>query len=144
MNETDAAYIAGLFDGEGSITFTRRREKRKRHNNKPGYRTTNALRIKMEIAMTDRSVLIWLHEVLGVGTVRPKKVNGVRKDGTPYAPQWRWSCTFRDAFGVCCALWPFAHTKLDKINQIIEHYNGQILNKKVVSLDEYKIRMSLE
>ena len=33
---------------------------------------------RMEITMTDRSVLIWVHEVLGVGTLRIKnhvKVN---------------------------------------------------------------------
>ena len=29
--ETDKAYIAGLFDGEGSVNFTRRIEKKKKH-----------------------------------------------------------------------------------------------------------------
>ena len=29
--ETDAAYIAGLFDGEGSIYFARRVDKKKKH-----------------------------------------------------------------------------------------------------------------
>ena len=28
MNIADAAYIAGLFDGEGSVDFKRRKEKR--------------------------------------------------------------------------------------------------------------------
>ena len=36
--ETDRAYIAGLFDGEGSIHFKRGIEKKKKHNGKPGYR----------------------------------------------------------------------------------------------------------
>ena len=31
MRETDAAYIAGLFDGEGSIYYVRRTEKKKKH-----------------------------------------------------------------------------------------------------------------
>ena len=139
--ETDKAYIAGLFDGEGSVTFTRRLEKRKKHNNKPGYRTTNTMRIRMEISMTDRSVLIWLHEVLGVGTLRPKKVpNKKRVDGTPYKPQWRWACTFRDAYYVCCLIWPWAHVKLHKIQQIIEHYAEKKFEKSadIVNLNEYK------
>ena len=34
--------------------------------------------------MTDRSVLTWLHGVVGVGTLTPKKVKGKRVDGTPY------------------------------------------------------------
>ena len=144
--ETDKAYIAGLFDGEGSVTFTRRLEKRKKHNNKPGYRTTNTMRIRMEISMTDRSVLIWLHEVLGVGTLRPKKVpNKKRVDGTPYKPQWRWACTFRDAYYVCCLIWPWAHVKLHKIQQIIEHYAEKKFEKNadIVNLNEYKIRKKM-
>ncbi len=86
MNEVDAAYIAGLFDGEGSIHFKRGIEKKKKHKG-DGYRTSNSMRISMEITMTDYSVLVWVHEVLGVGTLRPKRVKGKRKDGTPYLKQ---------------------------------------------------------
>ncbi len=32
--ETDSAYIAGLFDGEGSIYFAKRQEKKKKHDGK--------------------------------------------------------------------------------------------------------------
>jgi hypothetical protein len=78
-SEVDIAYIAGLFDGEGSIHFKRGIEKKKKHKGKPGYRTSNSMRISMEITMTDQSVLIWVHEVLGVGTLRPKRVKGLRK-----------------------------------------------------------------
>ncbi len=67
IHDTDAAYIAGLFDGEGSIHFKRGIEKKKKHNGKPGYRLSNSMRINMEITMTDESVLIWVHETLGVG-----------------------------------------------------------------------------
>ena len=95
--------------------------------------------------MTDYSVLVWVHEVLGVGTLRPKTVKGLRKDGTKYLKQWKWRCTFRDAYQVCLLIWPFAHVKLDKIQQIIEHYSKEkIMNGNVVSLDEYKQAMSLE
>ena len=90
MSEVDMAYIAGLFDGEGSIHFKRGIEKKKKHKGKPGYRYSNSMRISMEITMTDRSVLVWLHEVLGVGTLRPKNVKGKRKDGTPYLKQYKW------------------------------------------------------
>ena len=89
MSEVDMAYIAGLFDGEGSIYFKRGVEKKKKHKGK-GYRLSNSMRISMEITMTDKSVLIWVHEVLGVGTLRPKKVKGKRKDGTPYLKQYKW------------------------------------------------------
>ena len=138
LNDTDVAYIAGLFDGEGSIHIRRGVEKKKKHNNKPGYRLSNSMRLSMEITMTDRSVLIWLHEVLGVGTLTPKTVKGKRVDGTPYLKQYRWRCTFRDAYYVCCLIWPWAHTKLPKIQQVIEHYTTIALKNNVISLDEYK------
>jgi len=143
--DTDKAYIAGLFDGEGSIHFKRGIERKKRHKGKPGYRLSNSMRISMEITMTDRSVLMWVHEVLGVGTLRPKTVKGLRKDGTKYLKQYKWRCTFRDAYYVCCLIWPWSHTKLEKVQQIIQHYSEhKLMNGKVIDLDEYRKTMSLE
>ena len=143
ITNEQAAYIAGLFDGEGSIYFAKRPEKKKKHKG-PGYRTSISQRISMEITMTDQSVLKWVHEVLGVGTLNKKPRKGKRVDGTKHLMQYRWRCTFRDAFYVCCLLWPHAHTKLPKIQQILDHYSGKLMNDKVVSLEEYKIKMALE
>ena len=138
MRDTDIAYIAGLFDGEGSIEFTKRKEKKRNG-------TYDCRRISMEISMTDKSVLIWVHEVLGVGTLTKKPRKGLRKNGTKYLMQYRWRCTFRDAYYVCRLLWPYAHTKLPKIQQVIDHYSqGKIMNGNVVRLDEYRKAMSLE
>tara|TARA_B100001939_G_C16414102_1_gene393596 strand:- start:3 stop:440 length:438 start_codon:yes stop_codon:yes gene_type:complete len=142
--QTDIAYIAGLFDGEGSIHYKRGPEKKKKHNGE-GHRISNSMRISMEITMTDHSVLIWVHEVLGVGTLTPKKVKGRRKDGTKYLNQYRWRCTFRDAYQVCLLIWPFAHVKLPKIQQIIEHYASEkIMEGNVVDLKRYREVMNLE
>ena len=143
ISNEQAAYIAGLFDGEGSIYFAKRPEKKKKHKG-PGYRTSISQRISMEITMTDKSVLTWVHEVLGVGTLNKKPRKGLRKDGTKFLMQYKWRCTFRDAFYVCCILWPHAHTKLPKIQQILDHYSGKLMNDKVVSLEDYKIKMALE
>ena len=143
ITNEQAAYIAGLFDGEGSIYFAKRPEKKKKHKG-PGFRYSNSQRISMEITMTDQSVLKWVHEVLGVGTLNKKPRKGLRKDGTKFLMQYKWRCTFRDAFYVCCILWPHAHTKLPKIQQIIDHYSGKLMNDKVVSLEDYKIKMAME
>ena len=140
MSEADTAYIAGLFDGEGSIYFAKRIEKKKKHKGK-GYRTSMSQRISMEITMTDESVIRWTHEVLGCGTVVRKPRKGLRKDGTPYLMQYKWRCTFRDAYYVCLLLWPYAHTKLPKIQQIIDHYATQKFksnNGRVINLNEYR------
>ena len=143
ISSEDIAYLAGLFDGEGSIYFAKRAEKKKKHKGK-GYRTSMSQRISMEVTMTDESVIRWLHEVLKVGTVVKKPRKGLRKDGTKYLMQYKWRCTFRDAYYVCCLLFPYAHTKLEKIQKIIDHYSGIVMNNKVVDLDEYKKAMSLE
>ena len=138
IRESDAAYMAGLFDGEGSIDFTKRKEKKRSG-------TYNCRRVSMEISMTDQSVIRWVHEVLGVGTVVKKPRKGLRKNGTKYLMQWRWRCTFRDAYYVCRVFWPYAHTKLPKIQQVIDHYSKEkIMNNNVVSLEEYRKAMILE
>ena len=68
ISSEDIAYLAGLFDGEGSIYYAKRIEKKKKHKGK-GYRTSMSQRISMEVTMTDESVIRWIHEVLKVGTV---------------------------------------------------------------------------
>ena len=134
MNPEEAAYIAGLFDGEGTITYKKYPERKKKGNK---VNTYNCWRISMEVAMTDQSVLIWLHKALGVGTLASKKVNGKRVDGTPYLKQWRWRCTFRDAYYVCLLIWPFAHTKLPKINKILDHYYT-LQKNNIVDIRDYR------
>ena len=96
--------------------------------------------------MTDESVVRWVHEILKVGTVVEKPRKGKRKDGTKYLMQYKWRCTFRDAYYVCTLIWPWAHTKLPKIMKIIEHYSGsgKIMNGKIINLQQYKEAMSLE
>ena len=53
MTETEAAYIAGLFDGEGCISY--KQYMRKRSHNKKAYPTWQ---IRLEMSMTDKSVLL--------------------------------------------------------------------------------------
>ena len=125
--DTDKAYIAGLFDGEGSVSY--KQYMRKRAPNKKAYPTWQ---IRLEVAMTDESLLMWLHEVLGVGTVGPRKVKPGRKK------QWRWRCSHRDAYKVAKLLWPFAQVKLHKIEQIIDHYEPEHKAENVISLEAYR------
>ena len=134
IGEVDLAYIAGLIDGEGSIQY--KQYMRKRKHNPKAYPTWS---IRIEIAMTDRSVLVWLNEILGVGTVNPRKVKPGKKK------QWRWRCSHRQAYFVAKLIWPYVHIKLPAIQKIIEHYSKEIImNNKVISLKDYKKAMSLE
>ena len=124
MEISDVAYIAGLFDGEGSVDFKRRKEKR-----------GNVQNILMRIEMTDESVLRWVHETLGVGTIRKRNRSPSVK--AHWKDRWVYSVRFREAIYVCKLLWPYAQVKLHKIEQIIDHYEprAQELGDNVIDLD---------
>ena len=135
ISETDASYIAGLFDGEGSITYKQYNEKKKKRDGSP--RTSFTWRIVMEISMTDESVIRLVHDLLGCGTVRRKP-----REKTGHLMQWRWRCTFRDAYYVALLLHPYAHVKLEKINKIIKHYSyvgKEDLKAKVFDIANHKL-----
>ena len=128
LNQLDIAYIAGLFDGEGSVDYARRWEKRTKGKYK-------VWRIRCEVAMTDKYVLEWIRDILGVGTVRPKKVQKGMK------PQWRWRCSFREAYEFAKLIWPHVQVKIHKIEQLIDHYTVDDLDPpkplaKVIYLNE--------
>lgn len=145
ISAAEVGYIAGLFDGEGSLHIRRGLEKKKKHRGKPGYRMSNSMRISMEISMTDEMVIRWVHEILGVGTVIRRDIKGKTKSGGKFKTQWRWRCTFRDCYYVCKLLWADAKVKLHKIEQVIDHYEPEyIMNEKVVSLHEYRKNMDME
>ena len=134
----DIGYIAGLFDGEGSLHIKRSPEKKKTHKG-DGYRMSNSMRISMEIAMTDESVIRWVHEVLNVGTVIKRNIKGFTKSGGRFKTQWRWRCTFRDTLFVCKLIWPYVQVKLHKVEQVIDHYDANKPDRKnVVDLDTYR------
>ena len=137
MTIVEAAYIAGLFDGEGCVQYKQYIETKKKHKG-PGTRKTKVWRITMEMAMADESTIRWVHEVLGVGTVKILDKTKPPHGKPYYKRQWRWRCTHRDAYYVCKLLWPYARTKLHKIEQIIDHYEPEFSNKNVVNLEKYR------
>ena len=68
MNTNDAAYIAGLFDGEGCVTCKQVKRKRKDRGDK----IYNQWYIRCEISMTDKAVIEWIHETLGLAGVQKR------------------------------------------------------------------------
>lgn len=69
----DAAYLAGLYDGEGSLIIAKAREAR------------NTWRLV--IASCDKDVLEWCKDVTGVGTLVSKPVYSPNHN-----PSWSWQC----------------------------------------------------
>ena len=138
MEISDAAYLAGLFDGEGCITY--KQYMRKRKGKEKAYPTWN---IQMEVSMTDEATIRYIHDVLKVGSVNKRPPH---KTSMGKKMQWRWRCSYRDAYYVAKLFWPHTQTKLHKIEQIIDHYEPDeyLMNGKVVDLNEYKRKMNLE
>ena len=128
MNISDAAYVAGLFDGVGSV-YIKRMDQMK--HNRPGKPVHKVWVIRMEMAMTDKDTIKWCHELFGCGHFGERKV----KPG--YKRQWRWRVSHRDALYVAKILWPYAKTKLHKIEQIIDHYEPDVqdLGDNIVDLE---------
>jgi len=131
-HKLDIAYIAGLFDADGNVSYKKYPKKRK--GVKKDYMTWNII---LEISMTDKDVIELVHETLMVGTVH-KKPPGKNQLGKKM--QYRWRCGYRDALQVCKLLWPYAIVKLHKIEQIIDHYEPDIqeLGDNIVELDKYR------
>ena len=136
MSNTTSSYLAGLFDGEGSITY--KNYLRKKTETRKAYYTWD---VRMEVSMTDEDVIRYIHNTLKVGTVnkRPPHRTSLGKK-----MQWRWRCSYRDAYYVAKLFWPHTQTKLHKIEQIIDHYGPKTFDGNVVSLSDYKNYMGLE
>ena len=109
----DISYIAALFDVKGITSYRKKVW-------------------KMEISMTDKNVMELVHETLGCGKLREKKVIGKK--------QWCWQCVNRDCFFIARLLWPHVVVKLHKIEQIIDYYEPDLqdLNDNVVELDKFR------
>ena len=138
----ELAYIAGLFDGEGCIQCKQIWEAKQRKNKPRRYKVW---RITMEISMTDKDLIEWVHKTLDVGTVLINVKNKSPSSKPHWKTQWRWRCSHRQAYKVCKMLWPYIQVKLPQVEKIIDHYEPEyLMNDKVVSLHKYKENMSME
>ena len=132
---TDIAYLAGLFDGEGSVYFKKTRQKK---HKRPGKPTHNVMVIRIEMSMTDKSVMEWVFNLVKCGNLKLNIKNKSPSSKPHWKDQWRWRCSHRDAYGVAKLLWPFAQVKLHKLEQIIDYYEPEHEAPNVVSLEAYK------
>ena len=102
-------YMAGLFDGEGSVEFTKRFD---------SYKGYTCRRIVCEMSMTDHYVMNQWFKTVKCGSLNSKKVP------TGCKPQWRWRCCFKDAlrFAKMIIKTNECYVKKNKLLKIIKHY----------------------
>ena len=129
LSIADVAYIAGLFDAQGSVEYVKRKQHRKGKK-----RAYNYWSIRCEMSMPDQEVMKWVYETIGCGTLNKREA---KKSWTGKKPQWRWRCSYREALMFAKLMWPYAQVKLHKLEQIIDHYEprAQELGDNVVDLE---------
>ena len=110
------AYLAGLFDGEGCVTYKQYWSSKRESRPRKYY----CWRIQMEIVMTHEPTIKWCADTFG-GKCIPKP----RKK---YKMQYRWRQGFRDAYEIAKAIEPYAVTKRKELKNIIKHYEREEQN----------------
>jgi hypothetical protein len=78
IEPTDAAYLAGIIDGEGWVSIGQQQDRRQY--------SRNYYYLMVGVTNTDEALVRWVREVTGRGTVSVRNVKGSL--GTK--PQWIW------------------------------------------------------
>lgn len=108
ITEPQKAYIAGIIDGEGSITISRKIDKT--------MRAGVAYRPYVPVTNTDRRLLDWLFETTGLGNVRP---NAIPKNPN-HKPSWRWELWSQQAHQLLLNILPYLILKKEQAILLIE------------------------
>jgi len=101
MSQTDAAYIAGLVDGEGTVTLSRRHRSENRH-------------VVISISNTDRPLLEYVLNSVGAG-----KITNKRTSQTHHTPSYTYTISNRQALALLSQILPYLKTYKAKRSDII-------------------------
>jgi hypothetical protein len=105
LSKLQAAYIAGLVDGEGTITLTRL------HRNE-------GRRLVLSISSTEIKLLNFVLKSVGAG-----KITGKRTYSARHAPSFTYAITSRQALAVLEQIVAHLHSyKKERAKLAIEHY----------------------
>jgi hypothetical protein len=92
LSIADAAYIAGLVDGEGTITLTRLHRNEQR-------------RLVVSISNTDRALLEYVQQALSMGRITSK-----RTYSQLHTPSFAWQVSSKQALQVLLQIHPYLRT----------------------------------
>ena len=98
---TDAAYIAGILDGEGTISINFR-------NPRSASREVNTqLTIQVAVVMTDYEVIHWLKEVTGT----TGEIYHYEARQSHHKPTWAWRPGIADGYEIISQCLPYMKVK---------------------------------
>lgn len=111
LSETDKAYLAGFYDGEGSFQIHKR------------WHTVNDYRyvgysMCSEVASTNKEVLIYIQSLLGVGSLGSKNQKGNRK------PAWYLKLGAADTKDLINNIISYSKIKVPIMNTCLKFPNG--------------------
>ncbi|HXV39726.1 MAG TPA: LAGLIDADG family homing endonuclease [Steroidobacteraceae bacterium] len=131
LSPTDAAYLAGLVDGEGSISLTRLHRGQNRQ-------------LALSISSTERALLEWVLNAARVGKITTK-----RTASPHHAPGLTYSVANRQALDLLVQVVPQLKSyKAERAQLAIDHYvrltprNGKYSEALRVARDEFERRFA--
>lgn len=108
LAQTDAAYIGGLVDGEGTVTLFRRHRSENRQ-------------LVISISNTERPLLEYVLDSVGAG-----KITGKRTYQSHHTPSYTYTISNRQALALLNQIFPYLKTyKAKRSNLILRDYIRQ-------------------
>lgn len=123
LSIADAAYIAGLIDGEGTITLSRRHAQDRRQ-------------LVVSIANTELPLLEFVLQQLGVGKITRKKIAAAH-----HTPSYSFAIANRQALSLLQQLQPYLRShKRERAELVLEHYIKAVPRngKYTPTLDQFR------
>ena len=122
MKRTDLAYVAGIIDGEGSISLY------------PPCKGRRGLKISVQVGNTNEWLIQWLRFIFGgyIYTIPPRK---------NCKPVHSWSVSYQQALGVLQAVYPYLRLKKPQAEIAINflkmrHHKGRHLTDGELAIGE--------
>ena len=105
LSKTDAAYLAGLIDGEGTISLTRLHRGQNRQ-------------LVVSVSSTERTLLEWVLHSTRVGKITSKRTSAAH-----HAPGLTYSGANRQALALLMQVSPHLKScKADRARLVLDHY----------------------
>jgi len=112
LTETERAYFAGLFDGEGYVSIRTQQGSAEEAIERAAKSGFGACRFGLVIGvtMTDRPVIMWLHEKLGGSAIIESKT----ADHPRWNKAWHWRALGENATIILKQIYPYLRVKKRK------------------------------
>lgn len=120
LSATDAAYIAGFMDGEGSIMI------------QPKW---NAYSIRISAVNTDHEVMQWIVSATGIGRIYHRK-----RTNSSHSDTWWWQCASESAESILSQIRPYLRIKAKHADIALE-FQERLRNPALKADQSWQVEM---